>query len=298
MSEINTNAHPDSIITEIKAQNYTQNTAGNLTQDSQAELALVKNDFYKTGKDTYNLTVHGKTELNYGYRSRTSNGNVEENAEGNKIEKCMLSAMRLHLGARNSIKIGPAFFTTSLSNTRLDIGIHLSVTTLGLGTGLLRGLSAYGAYATITGVQTVFGMNTVEHAMIDTAQVTAIKGNYEDIYERQELVDQNAEVTAQLIANGELTVNNPLSLTWALYKVALHKMRELTAAERDYICNMEQFQHIPDKKEVHIGNVQKYYKKDAPDPRALEIVAENKRKKAETDAAKGIIESASGYAAI
>ena len=153
MPELNTNGSSDSIITEIKAQNYTQNTAGNLTQDSQADLVSVKNDFYKTGKDTYNLTVHGKTELNYGYRSRTSNGNVEEDAEGNLIEKCMLSSTRVFLGMRQSAKIGPSFFTTALSDGRIDLGTHLAVATVGIGLGFSRSVTALGATSDVVGVQ-------------------------------------------------------------------------------------------------------------------------------------------------
>ena len=177
MSSTNTNSNSNSIITEIKAKKYIQHTAGNLAQHNQAELALVKNDFYKTGKDTYNLTVHGKTELDYGYRSRTSNGNVEENAEGNLTEKCSLSSARIFLGMRQSAKIGPTFFTKTLTDGRIDIGANLSVSTVGIGLGVLRSIFSIGASASAVGVQFIAGMTSVEDVQIKTEQASFCRQN-------------------------------------------------------------------------------------------------------------------------
>ena len=163
MSEINTNAHPDSIITEIKAQNYIQNTGGDLTQDSQADLASVKGDFYNTGKDTYKLTVKGKTSLDFSHRSRTFNGTVEENAEGNKMETSYTSLSRTFLGMRNSFKVGPSFFTTVVSDARLNIGASVDAKGIGMGLSVIRASMSLGVTANVCGVLCSFGMQEISN---------------------------------------------------------------------------------------------------------------------------------------
>ena len=181
----NTNSDPDPIVTEIKAQNYIQHTVGDFTQDNEADLVSVKNDFYRTGKDTYNLTVYGKTELDYGYRSRTSNGNVEEDAEGNLMEKCQLSATRVFLGARNSVKIGPSFFTTAFSDTRMDLGTHLAVGTIGIGLGVARLLASIGATAEISGVRLIQGMTVIDHCVVFEGKQSVVE--VEDVKKEVEM---------------------------------------------------------------------------------------------------------------
>ena len=201
MAEINTNGRADSVITEIKADKYIQHSK-NLTQDNQAELTAVKNDFYKTGKDTYNLTVHGKTELDYGYRSRTSNGNVEENAEGNLIEKCLLKTTRVFIGARNSVKIGPTFFTTAVTDARIDIGAHVAGTAVGIGLGVQRVVIAFGATLDVAGVQGVVGMTSVDDVEDVIEQVTVAQETHETVVEEEE--DPYA-VPADLLAQAAIT---------------------------------------------------------------------------------------------
>ena len=195
MSELNTNGRLDSVITEIKAEKYIQHTSNNLTQNNQADLVSVKNDFYNTGKDTYNLTVNGKTSLDYGSRSRTFNGNVEEHAEGNLTEKCLLSATRLYLGVRNSIKIGPSFFTAAVSDSRIDIGAHVAVTTIGIGIGVQRSVIAVGATADVTGVQTIFGMTSVDDADYESEWIILDRETHTTVVEDEpvELDDDYAQ---------------------------------------------------------------------------------------------------------
>ena len=166
MPEINTNGRADTIITEIKAQKYIQNTAGDLTQDSQADLASVKGEFYNTGKDTYKLTVQGKTSLDFSHRSRTFNGTVEEIAEGNKMETSYTSLSRTFLGLRTSFKIGPSFFTTVVNDSRVNIGASVDAKAIGMGLGVIRASMSIGATANVCGVLFSFGMQRISNVEV------------------------------------------------------------------------------------------------------------------------------------
>ena len=155
------NSSNSSIVSQIQGQTYRQHSKGNLSHNHQTMLTSINNDATKTYKDAYTLDVQGKTKLDYGSRSMTCKGNVHEQAEGNKTEYLLISNKRIFLGIRNSLKIGPGFFTGVITKARLDIGGHMMINTLGVGVGLARSETTYGASCMIAGVEVIVGQSTI-----------------------------------------------------------------------------------------------------------------------------------------
>ena len=247
MSDMSTNDSSDSIITEIKAQKYIQHTVGDFTQNNQADLVSVKNDFYRTGKDTYNLTVGGKTEIDYDSRSRTFNGNVEEDAEGNLTEKCLLSDTRLYLGARNSVKIGPSFFTAAFSDTRVDIGTHLALGTIGIGLGVARVSVAIGAAAEISAVRLLKGVVVDDHTLAFNQEMSVVENDYVAVeLEDEDDVGAFFDPSVGLMVGGAvLTANAAMAASVIANPAATAAMAAMAAAGAEDLYSRVDFTNTP-----------------------------------------------------
>ena len=180
LSQITDLQRIENISSTIQTPLYKEKVLGNLNEKHEVALLSITDQATNTYNDSYTQNINGHTEARYNSRTVTCHGAYTQTAQGNKLTTCMKGNIQIYLGLKSTQKIGPAFFTLSLANTLLSLGMKITTTPLNLKVGVLQSTRYYGALLDIAGCDTVIAhsasgtpVKSIEQTVLSSSNISS-----------------------------------------------------------------------------------------------------------------------------